>query len=139
MTNEQRQQITKYRNLGYGYSAIAGMTGLSKDSVKAFCVYHNLGGIRGKKESKAPKKEDLYMRCLNCGKALEQRPGVKKRKFCSPLCRQTWWNSHPDQVNRKALYSYTCPSCGKPFTAYGNNHRKYCSRECFFADRFGWR
>ena len=139
MTNEQRQQITKFRNLGYGYSAIAGMTGLSKDNVKAFCIYHNLGGARGKKAGEAPKTEDLYVRCLTCGKALEPTPGVKKRKFCSPMCRQTWWNSHPDQVNRKALYSYTCPSCGRSFTAYGNNHRKYCSRDCFLAERFGRR
>ena len=59
------------------------------------------------------------------------------RKFCSDACRTAWWNSHPDCVDRKAVYAYTCAHCGKPFTAYGNKERKYCSRNCYISDRFG--
>ena len=40
-------------------------------------------------------------------------------------------------VKRKAIYEYTCPTCGSAFTAYGNSHRKYCCHECYIADRFG--
>jgi len=42
-------------------------------------------------------------------------------------------------VKRKAIYEYTCPTCGSAFTAYGNSHRKYCCHECYIADRFGGR
>ena len=42
-------------------------------------------------------------------------------------------------VKRKAIYEYTCPTCGSAFTAYGNRHRKYCCHECYIADRFGGR
>ena len=36
-----------------------------------------------------------------------------------------------DEVKHKAVYTYECACCGKPFTAYGNSHRKYCSHECY--------
>ncbi len=54
----------------------------------------------------------------------------------SDKCRTVWWNSHPEAVNRKAVYSFTCAHCGKPFTAYGNAGRKYCSHACYIADRY---
>ena len=76
------------------------------------------------------------MVCLGCGKPITQREGIKRVKFCCPSCRQAWWNSHPEKVNRKAIYSFTCACCGKPFTAYGNRGRKYCSHECYITDRF---
>jgi endogenous inhibitor of DNA gyrase (YacG/DUF329 family) len=66
-----------------------------------------------------------------------QNSGRKEKKFCSDKCRMTWWNRHLDKVKRKAVYEYICPHCGKPFTVYGNSHRKYCSHECYVADRFG--
>lgn len=42
-----------------------------------------------------------------------------------------------DIIYRKAVYAYTCAHCGKPFTAYGNKERKYCSHNCYISDRFG--
>ena len=50
-----------------------------------------------------------------------------------------WWNSHAEQVKRKALYPFKCAACGKEFTAYGNTHRRYCSHGCYCKDRFGSR
>ena len=40
-------------------------------------------------------------------------------------------------VKRKAVYTFTCPACGKEFTVYGNSHRKFCSHACYIAYRFG--
>ena len=75
--------------------------------------------------------------CRNCGKPLTHTPGKKKRKFCSTECRLAWWNANPEKMNRKAMYSYTCPVCGSEFSAYGNAHRIYCSRECSRFARYG--
>ncbi len=75
--------------------------------------------------------------CLCCGKEVAQTPGRKEKKFCSDRCRNKWWNSHLDRVKRKANYEFICPQCRKPFTAYGNAKRKYCSHECYIAHRFG--
>ena len=71
-----------------------------------------------------------------CASPVEQVPGHKKKIFCCKDCCVKWWNSHPDRVNRKAIYSFVCPTCGKEFTAYGNKGRKYCSHECYVRARF---
>ena len=126
MTNEEKTKIASLREQGYGYKKIAGMLGLSPDTVKAHCRRNNLN---------APVIDEN--RCRMCGKPLEQTPGKKPKKFCSDACRNKWWNTHLDQVKRKAIYEYVCPCCHKPFTVYGNAHRKYCSHECYIEDRFG--
>jgi endogenous inhibitor of DNA gyrase (YacG/DUF329 family) len=75
--------------------------------------------------------------CKMCGSVIVQISGRKARKFCSDACRVEWWNSHRDQVVKKAVYEFNCPHCGETFTAYGNANRKYCSHACYIAARFG--
>ena len=75
--------------------------------------------------------------CGYCGAPITQTLGRKEKKFCSDRCRNLWWNAHLDLVDRRANYEFVCRTCGKPFTAYGNAHRKYCSRDCYIEDRFG--
>lgn len=72
--------------------------------------------------------------CPCCGKEFNH----KRRKFCSAECRQKWWNSHLDQVKRRteSFYTKTCPYCGKVFTVYGDNTRKYCSHDCYCKARY---
>ena len=53
------------------------------------------------------------------------------------ICRNKWWNSHLNLVNRKAVYQYVCPGCKKEFSVYGNGNRKYYTHECYIKDRFG--
>ena len=68
--------------------------------------------------------------CLQCGKPVVQQSGHKK-KFCSFRCRMDYWNSHPEQVYRRAYYALVCKYCGRPFQSYGNAHRKFCCRSCY--------
>ena len=75
--------------------------------------------------------------CMNCGDEVPQNPGRKVKKFCSDKCRHAWWNRNLDQVNRKTNYNAVCKYCGKEFVVYGNSERKFCSHECYIADRFG--
>ena len=133
VTNEQREKITALRHQGFGYTAIANSVGLSKDSVKAYCRTHGLAGEKADSHTLAEIPTQL---CQNCGKMLVQLPGRKTKKFCSPECRTTWWNAHPEAVKQKAVYTFTCPECGKEFTAYGNAKRKYCSHDCYITARF---
>ena len=133
MTNGQKEQIKKLRDSGYGYSKIAEALGLTKNQVSAFCRRNSLSGNTADPD----KKETPNVGCCRCcGKPLVQVSGRKEAKFCSDACRNKWWNAHLDQVNRKAIYEYTCPCCHKPFTAYGNSKRKYCSHECYIRARF---
>lgn len=133
MTNEQREKITSLRHQGYGYTAIANAVGLSKGSVKAYCRSHDLAGELAENHVLVRIPVDT---CQCCGKPLSQIPGRKSVRFCSACCRTQWWNSNLDKVNRKAYYYFTCPACGKEFSAYGNAHRKYCSHACYIAARF---
>ena len=133
MTNQQKEQITALRSQGYGYATIAKAVGLKKDTVVAFCRKIGLTGTKAADNSRIELDAGF---CLQCGALLTQTPGRKRVKFCSDNCRTIWWNAYPEKVNRRAVYHFTCAHCGKPFTAYGNAKRKYCSHTCYIADRY---
>lgn len=128
MTNEQKEQILAYKRDGFGYKKIGQLMGLSENTIKSFCR-------RNKSEEKQNDVQSGI--CLCCGKPLQVSTGRKQRKFCSDKCRMKWWNEHLDRVEKKANYEFVCACCKKPFTAYGNAHRKYCCHECYIEDRFG--
>lgn len=138
MTNEQKSKITRLRTDGYGYMKIAQMLGVSENTVKSYCRRNNLIGraTEALPRAQVSSKDGIHL-CLSCGVSVKQNQGRKAKKFCSDKCRMKWWNNNLDKVKRKAIYEYICPHCGKPFTVYGNSHRKYCCHECYVADRFG--
>ena len=115
----QRRNIEQMRSSGMSYSNIAAKSGLSVNTVKSYCRRANI-------EKKAAGET-----CDFCGCTLAHTPGAKRKRFCSDKCRLTWWNSHPEAINRKAVYHMTCANCGADFGSYGNAKRKYCSRACF--------
>lgn len=131
MNDLQRKAIEKLRNKGAGYKAIAQKLGLSVNTVKSHCRRNGLTGNRSVTDA----IEVLF--CKKCGKKLTQSVGAKQKSFCSDECRLSWWKDHPEKVKRKAYYELTCAYCRKAFHSYGNKNRKYCSHECYIADRFG--
>ena len=131
MNDLQRKAIEKLRNKGVGYKAIAQKLGLSVNTVKSHCRRNGLTGNRSVTDA----IEVLF--CKKCGKKLTQSVGAKQKSFCSDECRLSWWKEHPEKVKRKAYYELTCAYCRKAFHSYGNKNRKYCSHECYIADRFG--
>jgi endogenous inhibitor of DNA gyrase (YacG/DUF329 family) len=132
MIQSQKEQIAALRANGDSYAKIADTLGISENTVKSYCRRNNLGG-NAASTSEAPSQS--Y--CRQCGTALEQIPGMKPRKFCSDQCRAAWWATHPESLNRKAVYRFTCPACGMEFESYGNKGRKYCSHACYVSARFG--
>lgn len=138
MTEKQKEQIVKLREAGYGYIRIAQAISVSENTVKSYCRRNNMSGVSKSQTLKMEANPDEGMHfCLNCGIEVKQNPGRKEKRFCSDKCRNQWWNHHLDKVNRKAVYKYNCPHCGKLFSVYGNAKRKYCSHGCYIADRFG--
>lgn len=128
MTNEQKEQILAYKRDGFGYKKIGQLMELSENTIKSFCK-------RNKSEEKQIDAQDGICPC--CGKPIQVSTGRKQKKFCSDKCRMKWWNEHLDRVDKKVNYEFVCACCKKPFTAYGNAHRKYCCHECYIEDRFG--
>jgi len=140
MTTFQKERVAELRSRGESYAKIAAAIGLSENTVKSFCQRNKLGGKQsfdGNPSEKTTYDSTEGTYCRQCGKALVQQPGKKKLLFCSKDCRAAWWASHPDSLNRKAVYKFVCPRCGASFTAYGNSRRKYCSHACYIAARFG--
>ncbi len=127
MTDVEKKQIREYRKNGMGYKQIASLLNLSVNTIKTFCRRNNLTEEGMKPETK----------CEYCGAEILQKEHRKRKRFCSDACRMKWWNSHPEKVRRKAIYHYSCCHCHKPFTAYGNDHRKYCSWGCYVEHRYG--
>ena len=122
MTLEEKQKIYLLKKEGYGYKKIACQLGLSADSVKSFL-------------KRNPLDLELVGTCKRCGTTITSTKGKKRKQFCSDRCRWDWWNSHIEDVNKKAYYVKVCKCCGKEFTAYGNQKRVYCTHECYIKDK----
>lgn len=121
MTDNEHAIVESLMAEGMGYKKIAKLTGLPLNSVKSYCRRHSA-------VKPAVEAADGY--CRTCGKPVTFVEHRKPKIYCSDACRMKWWNSHKDEVNRKAWYDFTCAHCGRPFQAYGHNERKYCSRVC---------
>ena len=126
MTPQEKQNIDQLRSQGLGYKLIARQLSLPEGTVKTYFRRNPI----------TPATPGGHF-CLNCGAPAAPTPGKKEKKFCSDSCRNKWWNSHQDQVKRKAVFHFTCPTCGQEFTAYAKPGRKYCSHACYIQDRFG--
>ena len=130
MTNEQKNQISRLRRAGHGYSAIAQALGISRDAVKSYCRRVDLTGCVEK-----PVITQLPTFCKQCGKEIPQVAGRKEKKFCSDNCRMAWWAKNASQTG-KSMAQQICKGCGKVFYAYPNDGRQYCSHECYIETRF---
>ena len=122
MTQELKETIIKLKGKGLGYKAISRETGVSLGTVKTTIRREEI-----KKESSGT--------CKCCGMNFKQTPGHRQKTFCSDNCRMKWWNSHPEERNKKAYFDFTCLSCGRTFKGYGKKERKYCCKECYEKSR----
>lgn len=120
MTELQRKTVKQLREAGLSYKKIADKTGISHETIKSYVLRHNIVFLDTGKNV-----------CLNCGKQTVSLPGKKHKKFCSRECGLEWWHTHPALLNRKAFYSFICPTGGKEFKVYGQKNRKYCSHTCY--------
>ena len=133
MTQQQKEQITKLRATGASYGKIASALGMSVNTVKSYCQRNPVV----KEEPPAPVSLTHISQCPQCGTTLEQTPGHRQKRFCSPKCRMAWWSSHPEQMKRRKPTNAECQHCGTVFIHYGSRQRKFCSRVCYLAHRYG--
>lgn len=131
MTDDERAKIAVLRREGWGYKKISAALRVSTSTVKSFCRKEGLGGALA-----IPGHIIDDSHCRECGIPLIQTVGVKRRRFCSPECRVRWWAKHPKAVGHKASAKFSCLACGKGFSAYSGEARKYCSHGCYIAARF---
>ena len=139
MTDEQALQIRKLRAQGMGYRAIASTVNLSRDIVRNYCRSRGIGGFRAEYEMNLKERMNDGRACAFCGAELEQPSTGRRRRFCSELCRRSYWRIHRAELKKKptAIYVMECPYCHEVFESYGNKTRKYCCHEHYILDRFG--
>ena len=138
MSEQETRIIRELRQKGAGYKVIAAALGVSRDTVRGICKRYKIsdGGSAVPETIQTPDPENH--RCACCKKELIQNERGRAKRFCSADCRRKWWYEHPEiqRKNEAAIYSFTCGHCGKQFSAYGDNHRKYCSHACYIKARF---
>lgn len=111
---------------------------VAKQNVEEICNAYQLSyEIDAKKYDASATDEVMVKACECCGNPVSQNPGRKQKRFCSDSCRNHWWNTHMEDVDRRANYECVCECCGKTFSSYGNKKRKYCSHSCYINGRFG--
>lgn len=98
MTNGQKMEITKFRQDGLGYTAVAKQMGLSGDTVQSFCRRNGLAGEITIKIEKVEKQLQKDF-CQECGKNLQQTDGIKKRIFGKEFT--AYGNSHRKYCSHK--------------------------------------
>jgi hypothetical protein len=131
LTNSQKERINHMRQDGESYAAIADALGLSRNTVKSFCLRNTCVDPSENKDTVAKKGV-----CAQCGKGFTLCPGHRQRRFCSDQCRMVWWNAHRDLLKSNAKVENTCVFCGKHFMGYERQYRKYCSHGCYIAHRY---
>ena len=128
MTNAEKNYIIRYRKAGKGCAEIARSLGLSTNTVKSFCRRNDIVPDEQKSAS-----DSGNTKCLQCGKTVNRHPHRKAKRFCSDVCRLTWWHAHRDMA--KNAVERKCHQCGQVF--HSVREQKYCSRVCYFATRYG--
>ncbi len=126
MDENVKTGIIELRKKGYGYGQISIKLNIPRSSVSTFCQRNNIG----------TGDIDRHVFCKNCDRVIKRENKNKPKMFCSDDCRVNWWNTHPEEVNKKAIYDFNCPACGNHFTTYGNKNQKYCSHVCYIKTRY---
>lgn len=133
VTQQQKENITALRAVGTSYGKIASELGISVNTIKSYCKRNLIDN----KAAHAPAQSEPADRCPQCNAILEQSPGHRQKRFCSSKCRLAWWKAHPEHMSHRKLVSVACQHCGDVFQQYGGRTRKYCSRNCYLAHRYG--
>jgi endogenous inhibitor of DNA gyrase (YacG/DUF329 family) len=138
MTSAEKEEIDTLRMQGLGYKTIAKELLLTVDMVKGYCKRHHLNGLAAALQVNAKVIKEGCSLCLQCENSIQQKNYGRTKKFCSAVCRHTWWNENQDKRSKNAIaiYQYTCAHCGKQCSSYGNKQRKYCSHDCYIKSRF---
>ena len=121
MSLSRKDLIIAYRNEGLSYREIAEKTQTSESYCRNICFRANR--VKTKKQHDSEPEMGL---CIYCGKLLVNTDGAKPKKFCSDKCRYDYFNFE----KKHKAYIRTCENCKKEFVAYGNRHKRFCSRDC---------
>nr|WP_296480776.1 hypothetical protein [uncultured Acetatifactor sp.] len=130
MSEQEKQYIVRQRALGKSFSQIGREIGRGESSVR-YAFHHSvdteLEAGKAAHLTALGKEAPIAPKCKYCGRDFAKPALGGKRLFCSDHCRNAWCN----EQKRRTPYSRVCEQCGCEFTAFGNPHKRFCSRKCF--------
>lgn len=124
MNTFEKDSVRKMRENGKSYSQIAAALSISENTVKSFCRRMGIISLVEKPV------------CPVCEKILMPSKQGQRRRFCSDTCRFVWNYGHRVLDAHNAI-ACRCAHCQREFFSYPSAHRKYCSHDCYIADRYG--
>ncbi|MCM1222414.1 MAG: hypothetical protein NC548_48895 [Lachnospiraceae bacterium] len=134
MSEQEKQYIVKQRALGKSFAQIGRELGRGESSVR-YAFNHSMDTELKIDEAVPLAVLDagtpITPKCKYCGRDFAKPALGGKRLFCSDHCRNAWCN----EQKRSTPYSRVCEQCGCEFTAFGNPHKRFCSRKCFADSR----
>ncbi|MGL4873281.1 MAG: RNA polymerase subunit sigma-70 [Clostridium sp.] len=130
MDRYEKEKIKEFRIKGFGYKKIGKLLGFSRDKVRGFCKDNNLLGDREVVHLNIDELKRNGQICTNCGKTLNQKTKGRKKRFCSSICKDEWWNKNRDEV-----FKLRCLNCKCGFES-NSGKQKYCSHKCCIEKRF---
>lgn len=136
MKQEEKKYIVEQRASGMSFVQIGKNLGRSEDAVRV--AFNRLMAEDGKTTQPAgkhPAECSGFSACKYCGAQFCKNGGSSRRLFCSDGCRNAWCNER----KRHIPYSRVCEHCGHAFVAFGNPHKRFCSRKCYADSRKGER
>lgn len=138
MDIETRKSVFEMRSQGIGIQSIAKTLGINSESLKEFCKRYHLMGPSEVVKLNIIEQERQHIICPECRKKITRKKRGRTKRFCSEVCRRTWWEKHGSQKLKQssAIYHFECLGCGRAFSAYGNQNRKYCCHRCYINHRY---
>ena len=115
MNKAEITTVEQLRREGKGLSAIAQETGISINTIKSHCSRHGIPAPR------------FIQTCLFCNTEIRMTD-----RFCSDACRAGWYEIHSSDEQDIV---HLCKKCQKPFEPR-QPKQAYCSRQCFYNDRY---
>ena len=90
MTYNQISTIQNLRAENYSYAKIAEVLGMSLDTVKSYCLRHNIATPALPRKTKEEKA--ALMICRWCGKPIDNPWNRVGKRFCCDACRTKYQN-----------------------------------------------
>ena len=119
MTNEEIKKIYELKAKGLTNKEISVAIGVNHETIKKFL-----------QRNKSVEIKPVVSHCETCGAVISQFTDGRTKRFCSPKCRNDYWNKRRKIADRKSTKQCECEECHKLFLTYGRP-RRFCSRTCF--------
>lgn len=134
-----RERVRELRMKGMEVPEIASETGIPAERAEAYCRKLGLPLTGSCLVHLTAVEESVPVICPVCGGELRRTLRGRQRKYCSTACKNR--AAYERRLRENRGKPCVCENCGKTFCQVGGSYsqpRRFCSRECYFENRYGY-